>query len=892
MTKRRTTLIASNNKQSAADTDADLFSRLGLGSVSAWILGIVSALTAMTLLLNGDGLTVEGDNLLVAVVWQILAAALLLMRWYRRKPLDFSGTFDRPQSNRSESALNAANATLSCDFRFQWYDIAAVCFFGWIVVSFVAVWFSATGSPRMMLTMLSHWCGFAAMFVTWRLTLGNSAMIRGMLFLFVALTVAESAAAYYDYSYLAPKNRREFYEHREEIFRMNNAVTPGEQTLLEARVKSTEPLGTYSLTNSLAGVLVPWCVFFGGIVFSVCNIFNRHGKTFTLFHKDTEPQRNKCQKISYRRVITRVIPILYPLFTLLLFAAIFVLLVLTQSRSGLLAVIFGIACLAVGQCLLKIRNKRFLIGVIIGTSVVLLGVLIAPSKISDKISGELLGNATKSFGYRLQYWQSSLGMIADHPLFGCGVGNFKEFYTLYKLPTASETVSDPHNLFFETASNAGLPALAGLLALFAAVVIKAIAARKNEPEPSSEQQESYKFHTFLPIILGGGIGIIAAFVYSYTNYDPMKPDAAAFCLLGFGIGTLLFLPAILYTRQRLEKLAPVCFFALAVNLLAAGGIAFPHVNAAFWFLLALCLNRSFESKEYLSQQREETDGFSNISLTSLRLCEPDSNKTHKKKTESDAHRKSEPRFLCLAACFFAMASAFYPSAFLTNLRANKILRDLQADALQNAYIDRRITQLENAVQVDPYRTEAWIGLCRDLLVQHREFSDNAVPTRESSQNVAQDSDRAGRRAADNSDFREALKSLTNHSQRPRSLSRVESLALPEDAARAMVQAVRSAPSSAMRHEELGMIFFDDYQHSRNVNSLEIAVVLLERAAALYPNHSTVYVALAACYDALNEQSYKRETAQLAVGLDSATPHTDRKLPPEVREQMMRFSESE
>ena len=70
--------------------------------------------------------------------------------------------------------------------------------------------------------------------------------------------------------------------------------------------------------------------------------------------------------------------------------------------------------------------------------------------------------ASKSFGYRLQYWQSSLQMIADHPLVGCGPGNFQNVYTQYKLPEASEEVADPHNFLLEIWATAGTPAHAGL----------------------------------------------------------------------------------------------------------------------------------------------------------------------------------------------------------------------------------------------------------------------------------------------------------------------------------------------------------------------------------------------------------------------------------------------
>ncbi len=61
-------------------------------------------------------------------------------------------------------------------------------------------------------------------------------------------------------------------------------------------------------------------------------------------------------------------------------------------------------------------------------------------------------------------------MIFDHPLLGCGPGNFQQYYTFYKLPEASETVADPHNFLLEIAATAGLPALALLFWLLALAV--------------------------------------------------------------------------------------------------------------------------------------------------------------------------------------------------------------------------------------------------------------------------------------------------------------------------------------------------------------------------------------------------------------------------------------
>ena len=71
--------------------------------------------------------------------------------------------------------------------------------------------------------------------------------------------------------------------------------------------------------------------------------------------------------------------------------------------------------------------------------------------------------AATSLGYRLQYWQATLHMIADRPWLGCGPGNFQDVYTRYKLPEASEEVADPHDFLLEVWATAGTPAMLALL---------------------------------------------------------------------------------------------------------------------------------------------------------------------------------------------------------------------------------------------------------------------------------------------------------------------------------------------------------------------------------------------------------------------------------------------
>jgi O-antigen ligase len=131
-------------------------------------------------------------------------------------------------------------------------------------------------------------------------------------------------------------------------------------------------------------------------------------------------------------------------------------LLVTKSRSGYVAAFVGVIALSVWK---EIRSGRrqWLMG--IGIGLVLLVSMILLSVQLGLLDVQVLTEARKSLGYRWEYWTSTVALIADHPLWGVGAGNFQDFYARYKLPQASEMVADPHNFLLEIAAIAGLPTL-------------------------------------------------------------------------------------------------------------------------------------------------------------------------------------------------------------------------------------------------------------------------------------------------------------------------------------------------------------------------------------------------------------------------------------------------
>ena len=814
-------LVPYTSRPDTSSEKQDLFASLGLGQSRSWLIGTVAALTAATLILNGDGLTFEGDNILIALIWMFLAAALLFARWYRNKPFSF-GEHDDETKGR---------ATV------RWFDIVAAVFFGWVFVSFTVVWCLGDGAPRAMLTMLAHWGGFAAMFVTWRLLLNGRLMIRGMLLLLVAMVIGESAAAYYHYYHVGPQSRQEYFDMlKQESVADDRSQLTGEQQLYQIRVESPEPLGTYSLTNSLAGVLVPWYVF-------LCGVFLL-GRL-----RLASPLDNS---IAMRRYGMQVV------ILMLMIAFVGFILMMTNSRSGMLATLFGITCLIGYMIVAKMHNKRVLLGTMVSMCIAIalgLGISFASGGLADT----LLSGATKSFGYRIQYWQSSSQMIADYPLFGCGIGNFREYYTLFKLPTASETISDPHNLFFEVATNAGLPALVCFVVLLIAAIVCALTSLQSDVSfvsddvPSDQPKTTNLFdrvkRCWQPrrsFFLGGVIGIIAAFVYSLTNNAPMSFDMTCFVLAGFVLGFFLFIPIMDSTTFPFKILAPICLAALSVNLLAAGGISFPHVNVTFWFLLALCF--AFEEKGVRDKgkgNRNQGYEISNSPLTPYPLS-------------------LTP---LIALCLLALAVVLYPTAWLANLQANTLLRNMESNPAQYVFIDKQIAEWEKVVKYDPYRTQVWYDLCAAYMLEQRDLP-----------NLAQ-------KRPDTSGWKELIEKQMQKAGISRNLGQVK---LNGTTAAALAGAVRSSPLSASNYQNLGAIFLDDFEKTKNCGSLDLAVVLFNLAAKRYPNHALSYVWLADCYSKSGEMELQHENARKAIELDDIMPHTDQKLTPESRQVVERL----
>ena len=337
--------------------------------------------------------------------------------------------------------------------------------------------------------MLWEGVGTLVAFLLLRQLVARPREARALVAVMIGLAVALAALAMYQYLVTMPAQRARFATHPGEMFREAGVEMPPadspEYKQLQDRLNSPEPTATFTLTNSLAALLAPWLLVAIGIgAFGwparrqlagdgTSAVSDAAGQT-----RDREPiqeptgQRGHShfvQPHSQNRDSPRRFSVLRNWSVALACGLpIAAGLALTHSRSAWIAAVVGGVVLfwlrggeAANPGRIRAatnerespRRRRWLGWAAAAIVIIAAGVSVAV------VRPAALEPAMRSFHFRWEYWRSTLAMIGDHPLFGCGPGNFKDYYTRYKLPEASEEVSDPHNFLLEMAANAGLPAL-------------------------------------------------------------------------------------------------------------------------------------------------------------------------------------------------------------------------------------------------------------------------------------------------------------------------------------------------------------------------------------------------------------------------------------------------
>lgn len=433
------------------------------------------------------------------------------------------------------------------------WSLAAVALLVFVALVGISGWWMAgQGQPRSVINMCWQWVGYAVAFFIVRQVVRQPVEIRALVVVMIGLAACLSMHSFWQYAVAMPETRRLFEEDPEQALLTAGFNAPqgsAERALFVSRLYSTEPTATFTLANSLAGFLTPWLIVTAAILF------------------------RSIGKRSAPAALTSGLAALAMIGTSL---------VLTKSRTAWIAALLGFVLLAIAGR--QARRESGLDARVVAGIVAVLLISVVIGVLAGGLDSLVITESQKSVLYRVQYWQATGQMIREHPWFGCGPGNFQQFYTSYKFPEASETVADPHNFVLEVWATMGTPALVA----FAAVLVCCIwhmrrpLASESLPKPGTERP-------VWPIYGGALAGIaIARPAGLFVGFEPDP----IILLVGVPVAGLVI--ALLHDWVRSGELPAyvlgAAVAALLINLLAAGGISYAGVATSIWLLLALAMN--------------------------------------------------------------------------------------------------------------------------------------------------------------------------------------------------------------------------------------------------------------------------------------------------------------
>jgi len=327
--------------------------------------------------------------------------------------------------------------------------------------------------------------------------------------------------------------------------------------LFEKRLRdSREPLGLFALANTLGGVLAVCLILAMTLAASAWRIADRD---------------------AWKR-LWPWIPVIAVLGWCLL---------LTKSRTAWIGTVTGLVLWSLGTVRLKLDAAR--VRGLAGSLIVLALIGWGLSRMGG-LDRQVLTEAPKSLQYRLQYWSATWPMIKDHLWLGVGPGQFRMNYLSYKLPEASEEITDPHNLFLDVAANGGIVALAGLLGL---VVVLALRFRQSDDDVDDSIEPDTSFQ--VPCVVSG-FAAVAWLVLLFTGEDDrllvLLPITVA---LMWGLRRIVS-PSVVNSRAvRMGSLSAA--FSLIMHLLGAGAIGMPAVTVLLLALAAIAARPRFSTEK-------------------------------------------------------------------------------------------------------------------------------------------------------------------------------------------------------------------------------------------------------------------------------------------------------
>lgn len=335
---------------------------------------------------------------------------------------------------------------------------------------------------------------------------------------------------------------------------------------------SREPFATFALANSLAGLLV------GVAAIGLAALFDHLTRPRSF--NGSAPGETTATATSTVSVLIAAIPLGIVLTCLLL----------TKSRSAYLGLLVaGLVWLWRAS---KTRRGGALGAVVVGSAV--LGALaVATGAATGQLDRLIVTESFKSLSYRLDYWRGAWGILTgEEGVFWTGLGpnNFAPAYPRWMTETASEEIADPHNFVLEAWCTAGLFGMVATLAGLGWGLRHLLGPGQGIEEGRDDPEPLETVHAAAPrsgwwLVVAAAFGWVLALAINPT----VEERRLVVLLAGFG-GAVLLGRGLAMGNTVGSAALGLGVLAVAVNLLAAGGLGFPSVALPWAVWLAVGQN--------------------------------------------------------------------------------------------------------------------------------------------------------------------------------------------------------------------------------------------------------------------------------------------------------------
>lgn len=202
------------------------------------------------------------------------------------------------------------------------------------------------------------------------------------------------------------------------------------------------------------------------------------------------------------------------------------------SRTGFLVVLlslFVMGVLALGTGLGKMK-RRLGVGALAGL-LVLGAVFLPPNRLIERFA-EIASTEDVKAHVRLRVWKATLHLIADYPVFGCGMGGYESAFAKYNVSVPLFRVDYAHNDYLQLLAELGVVGFCIAMTLGFGILAKTVCAIPHRSGPR---------HRNLALACAGALAAIL--IHSLVDFNLYNPANGLLLAWISGISAGLAFPA-------------------------------------------------------------------------------------------------------------------------------------------------------------------------------------------------------------------------------------------------------------------------------------------------------------------------------------------------------------